>query len=297
MNLKDELESAVTRAQAAVGRVEATADRIENLHEKTKHRERKEDQPLTDHKGFSGVPVYKGELEEYEDWAFKTKDFLEGADSRFKDLLKKIGNDQDDSIDSATIRTQVFNWGIDDIDWLDDQLYHVLVQKVSGTNLATLRNLNRENGVRGIMAWKRLNIDAQGQNQLRTHELSKRVLSPMRMHDINKLLPAMERWEAHLHELQTITGGADQIPEIIRITALRNLMPQEMDDDLRKLGKDHVTTFDNLKKYIIGQCRERKEPYFEAAGATRESKPAMGLNLEKNDEEDAEGMLTNLFSG
>ena len=258
---------------------------------------------ITDQKGFNTVPNYTGKPGEHEDWAFKFKDFLENVDSRYIELLELIKTDLDDVTNAESARERMATWDVDGIDWLDDQLYHALAQKVQGTTLATVKNLQREKGVRGTVAWRRLNQDALGQNQVRTHELSKRVLQPSRVRDFASLLPAFEQWEMWLNELQQVAGEGEEIPEIIQIAALRALIPQELEDDLRKFGREHVSSYPKLKGYVLAQNRERKEPYFEASGngGGQAAKAAMLTQSGAESEDcalcDGGGEVNGIFSG
>ena len=185
----------------------------------------------------------------------------------FHGVIKIIEKDVNDEMDTVEVAKVMQTWKVVDSEWMEDQLYQMMVLKVSGNQLNMVKNLQGFAGTRGVMSWQRVHLNARGQNAVRTHDLSRRVVNLGRVRSINDLHTAFEDWVQKRIELEKVTK--EPTPDAIRVAGLRNLLPQEMDDDLTKFGSDFTQGYEKLKKHVIAQCRERREPtYAEDTGKT-----------------------------
>ena len=75
------------------------------------------------------------------------------------------------------------------------------------------------------MAWQRLCRDANGEKREQALKLSRTVLHPKRVQNIHQFADSLEEWEQQLHKLEML-GQMDQVPELAKVVALRELLPR-----------------------------------------------------------------------
>ena len=97
----------------------------------------------------------------------------------------------------------------------------------------------------------------------RLQALAARVHSPSRVSKYSEVAVAIEQWSTWLREYEVACGAGGvqhRVPDTAKITALRQLVPKELDLDIgRQAGlKDH----NEVRKYISEQVVIRWEPYF-----------------------------------
>ena len=94
----------------------------------------------------------------------------------------------------------------------------------------------------------------KGKTKLRIHELSKRITNPTRLNNYHEAEVALGQWEAMVQEF-AVTAKAN-IPDAIQMSSLRQMLPEELDHDIRKF-KDEIVDCEELKKYILDQVSQR----------------------------------------
>ena len=242
---------------------------------------------LVDSKGFLAVSKYTGKAEEFDDWQFKIRSLLEKERPGFIELfqyLEKVKEidikTNDDFKDQLHDKGNVDWYQIDD---LNEQLYQVLVQKVEGNALATVKHHQNDKGHRGVISWHKILISAKGANQMRSHELTKRVTNPTKVANIEAFIPAFERWEALVQEFESSEGP---VPTTIKQQALKQLTPEEITQDIKRLpGLDD---YKSLKEYIMEKVTERREPFFEEVQSKKTPAPGAHRLEEETEEECAD---------
>ena len=291
----EELAAAHDHLELRVGQLEQGEQNIEDLKEKIKATEMeldklrwnkdwdKDARNIIDSKGFLSLPRYTGKSDEFDDWQFKVRSLLEKERPAFCQLFQYLEKVKEIDVKSTDdFKDQLHDKG--NVDWyqiddLNEQLYQVLVQKVEGNALATVKHHQNDRDLRGVISWHKVLISAKGANQMRSHELTKRVTNPTKVASIDAFIPAFERWEALVQEFESSEGP---VPSTIKQQALKQLTPEDIAQDIKRLpGLDDYKT---LKEYIMEKVTERREPFFEEVQSKRSAAPA-ALSLEEGKEE------------
>ena len=95
-------------------------------------------------------------------------------------------------------------------------------------------------------------------NGTRLQALARKVHSPEKVKKYSEVLAAVEQWTLHVGEFERATDS--KVPDVAKFTALRQLVPKELDADIGRLN--NVTEFKELKKYVFEQVNVRRGPYF-----------------------------------
>ena len=127
----------------------------------------------------------------------------------------------------------------------------------------------------GFVAWNKVVTDGVGMNGAKLQGLSQRVNQPKKVGKIEDVLSALEIHEMEVKEFIRVSGN--EIADISRFTALRSLVPKELDEELGKLRnlefstvKGEYKAYEEGKKYVVNQVQQRREPCFQT--------PSRGLN-------------------
>ena len=127
----------------AINDFKATVQKIEQELQDFKEKQHV-DKNIVDSTCFSGLPVYGGQAEKWDDWHFKMRSNLEKERAEFVDLLKYLDNAKEIPIgDVIAFKDEVeLKAGVkkDVLCDLGDQLYQVLVAKFEGDALSTVKN-------------------------------------------------------------------------------------------------------------------------------------------------------------
>ena len=233
-----------------------------------------------DQKVFQDVGIFASNPE---DCSFKVRDVLESHFQHFHTFLNFVDKESDD-IEYAFLRLYASKHMKNDmkgVEWMDEQLYHILSRKTSGIALGSVKNVEAKVGFRGALAWHRILKSTKGKNKLRIHELAKKVTNPNRVTTSNELVPAFEAWEALVVEYGESQGA--HLHDTIKQCAAKRLVPLELENDIKKFAD--WDTYEDLRKYILEQVNQRQEPFFE--GASTKAAGVNNLNVvAKEDEKD-----------
>lgn len=164
---------------------------------RTQTKENKENKNLIMSKGLSGIQTYDGRADEFEDWIFKMRNWLESEDKDFGQFLKEI-EAEDDEIDNEWVQKyDAIDAEKAKVSWMNQQLYHILAQKTSNSPLQTVKNLGDEMPCRGAAAWSNIVKVGRGRNTNRALVLTGKVHNPKRVEKFQDVLPAFEKWESY----------------------------------------------------------------------------------------------------
>jgi hypothetical protein len=164
---------------------------------------------------------------------------------------------------------------------MQSQLYLVLAAALEegSAPLARVQNLNEETKVRGALAWQTVVRDAVGMSGTRLQALATRVHSPDRVHKCSDVAAAIEQWATHVREYEVdcgSSGSPHHVPDSAKITALRQLVPKELDADIGK--QSGLQTHKEVRRYVDEQVIIRRQPYFAPAPGTKNSEKAADLH-------------------
>ena len=234
-------------------------------------------------KGVSDVPTYDGRAETFEDWLFKVKNYLESEDSDFCAFLNDI-EDYEEEVNREWMRS----YKPDDIEtnkveWMIRQLYLFLAQKTSGNPLQTVKNLEKDVECRGAAAWAKIEKVGKGRNANRALIPTGKIHNPKRVEKYSEVLPALESWESNVKEFERDTNF--RMAEVTKMNSLRQLVPKELELDMTRLT--HLTTWAEMKKYVLDQVVIRREPYFDPVLGTKKSKDSAYVPMDIGNIDDA----------
>ena len=139
------------RIAALENEVRALLERVAKVETTNSQKEWKRN--LTENKALADIAKFDGHAEGFDDWSFSLRTFLSGQDPHFKGFLK-FAEDLDQEPDDSDFMAYAthYNIGTTKVQWMNDQLYHVLANKTKGTPLQQVRNLEDQVDVRGARA-------------------------------------------------------------------------------------------------------------------------------------------------
>ena len=115
-----------------------------------------------------------------------------------------------------------------DMDWLNSELYALMVIKTSDTAKASSIKSLEEVEVKGIIGWRRLEREARGHDRHREALLTESVTHPESVLKVTDLSQAFYQWESSLEEFQR--GRPAELDDDVNATAMRHMMPTEILD-------------------------------------------------------------------
>ena len=203
-------------------------------------------------KGCSDIPIFGGEYEEYEDWQYKVRIFLNSECPLFAKFFTYLEG-LDREVDEEDVREfgegRDFEGNTADVVWMNQQLFNILAQKTKGNPFQTVKNMADDEGCSGAGAWVKLLRAYKGKNASRSQRLTERVHDIKSVTSYSEVLPRMEKWEAALKEHVKDTGR--EVADITMANCLRRLVPTDLYADLQKMS--HIVLYSDIKRYIIDQ--------------------------------------------
>ena len=233
----------------------------------TKEKTPKEKEGMTTRRGFSNIPAYHGKPEDYDDWEFKMRRFLE-EDTGFKELFMRL--DGMTAVPDKDEVAKIFKDMVDakvtefDAGWHNHQLYQVLCMNLEGKALSYVKNLKdpKLKNINGVIGWCKLALERTAMTSERLQGLADKVYAPKRCKKYVDVSSAIEEWELNVslfEKTEDITLSAQT-----RIYSIRKLVPDELEKDIVRssLGKD----FDAVRKYINEQVTVRRDAKSSSSG-------------------------------
>ena len=113
------------------------------------------------------------------------------------------------------------------------------------------------------MAWQAVVREAIGMSGTRLQALATKVHSPDRVPKYSDVGAAIEQWSTWLREYEAACGNGGvhhRVPDVAKITALRQLVPKELDFDIGRQA--NLKSYDEVRDYIAEQVVIQREPYF-----------------------------------
>ena len=110
-------------------------------------------------KGCSDIPIFGGEYEEYEEWQYKVRIFLNSECPLFAKFFTYLEG-LDREVDEEDVREygegRDFEGNTADVVWMNQQLFNILAQKTKGNPFQTVKNMAVYEGCSGAGAWVKL---------------------------------------------------------------------------------------------------------------------------------------------
>ena len=210
---------------------------------------------ITESGAYKAFPAFSGKAEEWNDWLWKLNNLLTGYSLNLDELLTLIKKaDQVSETDLCGYQNQK---GItsEELQLICETIWDVLSSKTQGTQLKLVKAVCHEGWTRGPRALRKL-LDYQfGRNQEYLQDLAKAVMHPTRVASMDKALEGLETWELQVREYTEATGTRRPEPELI--TAVRNLVPQALEQKINDLAGE--LDYDDVMCYVRKQLRIHRE--------------------------------------
>ena len=107
-----------------------------------------------------------------------------------------------------------------------------------GEALTQIKNLEQDTNSRGFKAWHRATKEYRGTSVQRLVGLVEKVYAPTRAPDLNDLTGHIEDWEMAVADYGRIKDDVavnHKVPELVKVWALRKLVPKELEQDLERM--------------------------------------------------------------
>ena len=245
------------------------------------------DYSLTGKRGFMAVEKFGGKVEDFDDWHFKIKRFLED-EAFFPDYLLFVESHAGD----ITLQDQQ-QWGQDyaqahngkdpDVLRLNHQLYQVLAQNLSGVALGIVKSLAADITTRGANAWIRIMKEYRGFTGQRMLGLIQRIISPKRVNKYSDVSAAVANWELMITEYENgskMQGGNQFLfDDYLKVHGFKLLMPLELDRDITRLSTT-VVGYAAIKNYALEQAALKKDPVFTSPMTNAPTAKAAPMDLD-----------------
>ena len=149
--------------------------------------------------------------------------------------------------------------------FLTSQLYLILAPILGegSAPFALVQNFYEETAVRGVLAWQAVLRDAIGMSWTRLQALATKVHSPDHVPKSSVFGVAIEQGSTWPREYEAACGNGGihhRVPDVAKITAVRQLVPKELDLDIGRQA--NLKAFDEVRAYIAEEVVIRREPYF-----------------------------------
>ena len=206
---------------------------------------------MTDRKFFSTLPRYTGKVEDFDDWHFKMKQFLE-SEAEFLPFMMWVDQQAAHvSEDKLAHYDQQEGLALN-TEWLNQQLHRVLSLNLDGPALAVVKNLAEEAN----------HLGATGQ---RMAGLVARVFNPKRAGKYADAMQFIAGWESAVRQFER--GAKTTLIDYLKIYGLKQVVPGELEKDMNRQTST-LSTYDEFKKYAMDQVALRKEPHFTGTVST-----------------------------
>jgi len=218
----------------------------------------KKREPMTMRRAFSVLRRFSGRIEDYDDWIFRMRRFLEEEEG-FAEFLKWVES-QGPSIPDAELTDYDLNVGSHlPVEWFNHQLYQVLAMNVDGNGLAMVKNLAENEKTRGVNAWLRITREYSGISGQRMGGLVSRIFNPKKMVRYQETTAAVESWELLVREFEK--GAKTTLIDFLKIFGLKQVVPKELEGDMNRLSST-LTSYEEFKRYAMEQIGLRRDPHF-----------------------------------
>ena len=109
----------------------------------------------------------------------------------------------------------------------NSELAHVLTHLTYDRAARIIMNAANNQDIEGILAWQRLCRDANGEKREQALKLSRTVLHPKRVQNIQQFADSFEEWEQQLRKLEML-GHMDKYPNLRKSLPSANYFPEKL---------------------------------------------------------------------
>jgi len=225
---------------------------------------RRDNDDITNRRAFANLRTYSGKSEEFEEWKFQFKVFLQ-KDAGLMDYLttvelmdktpteEMLATAYQDMV--AGFSTMVNPPKLRNAEWITRQLYQALCLKLTGTALSLVKNFLPETRTNGLVGWWKLCYEATGMTPQKMQGLAGKVYAPKRCKRYSEVTAAIEEWEIVVRHFQQAENV--KLSDQTRIYSLRQLVPEELERDI--IRSQTLTKPSEVKDYITQQVPTRRD--------------------------------------
>ena len=229
--------------------------------------------PMAWSKACSDIPIFGGEYDEYEDWQYKVRIFL---NSECSQCLQDSSRSWSAWTEKLIWRTSKATQRSEDLPgrpadlftWTNQQLFNVLAQTTRGTSLPDGEEFcQKKKGVAVLELGSHSCVHTRARMQAEVRDSLSEFMTSKRVSSYSEVLARRDMWEATLEEHDLDTGC--EVADITMANCLRRLVDPCLSADFLKMS--HTVRCCNVKKNIIDQvglrlCHDQERPKGEPNG-------------------------------
>jgi len=218
---------------------------------------------LTRQKGFDGLEKYNGGggHEKWTQWRFSTMNWIDQESPILARLIRRVekleSEPKEPEDESARVDLGHGGFGASDTlneeeQWASDQLWSFLVAKATHTAHQIIVGLDNATRSRGVRAWFKLHLEANGTRPAQVLEVQERVscMENIKRVQAKDLVPAIEALENLYRRYTDLTGK--EVEESLKIVKLRRTVPESIKEKMETVD---LLTYTANKDYAIKQAR------------------------------------------
>jgi len=222
-----------------------------------RHRKENNKKILTEKRSFSLLNKFGGKCEEFEDWHFKTVNFLaeEGMDWRMLIADIEVWEKEPSDEDIAELQGKITSRGGDPA-YMNNQLYSVLCSNVTGNALTGIKRLEHIVETNGFVAWWKIYFECNAMTGNKIQGIANKIYSPKRAkkyQDVNNLI---DEWEINV-KLFEDAEVENRLSDQTKIYSLRQIVPEDLERDIIRAG--HLKGYKEIRAYITEQVSIRRD--------------------------------------
>lgn len=219
----------------------------------------KEKLGMTARRAFNNLPKYSGKIAEVDAWRFQMEAFL-SEEEKYVSLLEHVDlmveQLKSDDIDGLAYKLGI---DVDEVKWLNHQLYQVLSLNLTGEALTQLKNMSDCKATRGINSYFKIIHEYQGYSHQRLLGLNARIFNPPKVKKYSEVTASLELWELRVKEYEKHTGH--KMLPIQKIGGITNIAPIELEKAIQ-LQCNVLNTYERVKDFVMQQVNSRKDTWF-----------------------------------
>ena len=237
---------------------------------------------LTSKKSFAVLKTYKGKVEDYEAWRFKTARFL--CEEPVWPVVLKDVEAMTTLPDGEQMKAIGVSRGWEVGAWeaqaklMSNQLYNALCQLLEDKASTTARNLEDHDWC-GMACWWKLAQECSANSAQRVQGLILRINSPKRVKKYSEVLAALDAWETDVKIYEDRKGKID---DDMKLASIRQIVPEDLDRDIYRDYSER--TYAETMAYIVKQVGIRRDMKSSGGMVPMDCDSLEGMNKEEASE-------------
>ena len=196
------------------------------------------------------VPEFDGEIEGYGNWSFRVKNAMKRANPKMREVIEEIETEEEE-LDMSEVKgrfEEIEGYYVEE--W-SAELYEILGNKLEGTALTKLRNVEDCNG---FETWRVIRMACNSSSPAMCLKSLVDVVCPERARDEKDAGKRIEEWEIMVAKVNKESGGKDkELGDKLKIAIVTSICPKNMTESIYQYieAKTTYQVFKNKVKSLI----------------------------------------------